>query len=120
MHLAATLGALGLTRSNADRCVFVGHAPSGAVDCVVAFHVDDIIVSAASVARHRDVSTHLLAHYRVTVMGECKWVVGIKVTRTPTSLTLSQVAYAAQIVSRFGLAEANPVDTHDPGKAGAS
>ncbi|KAJ2968982.1 hypothetical protein NUW54_g13069 [Trametes sanguinea] len=102
---------LGFTRLTSDQCVYL-RVRSGAT-CIMAVHVDDMTILASSLETTESLKRELSAHFELSDLGPIRQVVGLEVLRDPTArmLTLWQTQYIDRILARFGMADANPVDT---------
>src|SRR5205807_8583835 len=54
---------------------------------------------------------HLKTHFKLTIKGGLKYILGIEVTSTEHSLELSQRQYITNILERFGMENCRPVST---------
>ena len=102
---------LGLTRCENDQAVWYTFLPDLAV--IVGIHVDDCIIVANSVKVVHSLLDEIASQHEIVRLGPVNWLLGFKVERDRSKgiLTISQAAYIDTILSRFGMAEANPVST---------
>lgn len=93
---------------DADPCVYAHYTKTGEVDCIIAVHVDDILIAAGETMLAR--TKQLLGkHYSMKDLGELSWYLGIKVTFSPDrqSVELSQRAFALDILRQYRMEKAN-------------
>ena len=78
---------LGFTRSEADHGVFYKEVGKDII--ILAFHVDDGMVTGSSVALINKFKVDMNAKYKLTDLGAANWLLGIKITRDFINKTLS-------------------------------
>ena len=49
--------------------------------------------------------------FKVVSLGHAKWILGVKIEKTPQGIQLSQEKYAQDIITKFGMKNAKPVIT---------
>lgn len=109
---------MGFTRSNGDWSVY--HRPT--IDrCGEAFlvaYVDDMLISSPSRSATAQIKQDLAKKWRMTDLGEAKFVLGLRITRDQSrgTITLSQEAYIDTLLEKFDMVDAAPVST--PAEAG--
>jgi hypothetical protein len=108
-HLDATLSKMGFQRSMADPCLYT-KSKDGDIVAVFTVYVDDIIIGAATLQDINDYAKMLKSEYKITSLGACKYILGIKVDYNINvgTLRLSQAAYALRILQRFNMEHSNP------------
>jgi histone deacetylase 1/2 len=77
----------------------------------VLVYVDDIIVASSSHQATEALLKDLQQDFALKDLGNLHYFLGIEVKRTPGGLLLSQERYAADVLARFGMDKAHPVDT---------
>jgi hypothetical protein len=70
--------------------------------------VDDITLYGPDSPMMKNVKNTLKSKFEVTNFGDLHWLLGIQIKFRPKSIELSQTAYIASILSRFGLQDYNP------------
>jgi transposase InsO family protein len=99
---------LGFTRSEADHGVF--YKEVGKHILVLAFHVDDGMVTGSNVTLINKFKQDMNEKYKLTDSGAASWLLGIKITRdlVNRTLSLSQHAYIEAIITRFNFNDLKP------------
>jgi hypothetical protein len=106
---------IGFKQSRSDSSLFVyGHGENMAY---LLLYVDDIILSASSTTLLRQLITSLQSEFKLKDMGPVHYFLGIDVRRTAAGFTLSQSAYAQELLERAGMANCNPSPTPADAKA---
>lgn len=108
------LAKLGFEKSSADPSLYTlrdGSRHDGAVKCIALFYVDDGLLAGPDRALIDDVSTKLNAEFEITRGGPARYILGIQIRRdrASRSLDLSQSAYIRDVLTRFGMQDANPL-----------
>ena len=110
--LRRTFLELGYSVSTADEAVFFKIiSPTDYV--IVGAAVDDFTILADSEASAVKIQDQLNAAFEIVRLGELNWILGIHANRDRKNRTLAlgQQSYIDQIISRFNLANSNPVIT---------
>lgn len=71
--------------------------------------VDDLLLATDSADFAETFGNALAKTYKLSVMGQPKWMIGLKVGRHLDSISLSQERYILDMAERFGQADCNPV-----------
>jgi hypothetical protein len=95
----------GYTRCVKDKCVFVKKENGSTTILVV--YVDDIIVASDSEEERKSIKDAIGRKFKTHDLGSLNYILGIKVTRTPTTLHFSQAHYAEKILQTFGMEQAS-------------
>lgn len=66
-------------------------------------YVDDMLVITPSQEEYNSLLSYLEGHFTLTVLGDARHILGIRLERTTKGFTLSQETYIKKLVSRFGL-----------------
>jgi hypothetical protein len=74
---------------------------------VLAVYVDDVIITGPTNTVDTIVST-LTERFKLTGGGDAQWCLGVKISQTDNTITLSQKAYIDTILARFGQTTAKP------------
>lgn len=101
---------LGFVASDADPCLFVLDASTTPTYMLV--YVDDLLIAAPSVAAVERIKSLVLQRFSAHSLGEAKLFLGMSVVRDRPKglLWLHQSRYARDVVKRFGLEHAKPVN----------
>jgi hypothetical protein len=94
----------GYTRCVKDKCVFVKKHNGNTTILIV--YVDDIIVASDEEER-QSIKQAIGQEFKTHDLGPLNYILGIKVTRTPTTLHFSQTHYAEKILQTFGMETAS-------------
>ncbi|POW15070.1 hypothetical protein PSHT_07190 [Puccinia striiformis] len=97
-----------------DPCLFIHQDPN--TFCCVYIHVDDLVIIGPQVQFFKD---KIKARFEMEDLGECNWVLGMRVTRNreARTLTLSQDRYVREILEEFGMAECRSITSPLPTNA---
>ena len=93
-------------RAKADPCLYSRRMPNNRV-VEIAVYVDDLIIAAT----HQDilmlVKKQLSEKFQMKDMGECKYCLGIQVTKTSTGLKLHSTKLIKDVLDRFNMSMCN-------------
>jgi len=108
MQLA--LGELGFKQTEADHAVFLKTWRNGE-RVILAVHVDDCLATGSNQALVNKAKERVNGKYKMTDLGPCKWLLGIKIERDLENHTtsLSQHAYIESILARFNFDDVKPL-----------
>ncbi|KAI7948485.1 hypothetical protein MJO29_010150 [Puccinia striiformis f. sp. tritici] len=97
-----------------DPCLFIHQDPTRF--CCVFIHVDDLIIIGPDVDFFK---TQIKARFEMEDLGECNWVLGMRVTRNRQrrTLTLSQDRYIREILEEFDMLDCRPIAAPLPNNA---
>jgi len=110
-ELTATLISHGFVPLQADQNVFV-HRNEGVIDCVIAAHVDDLLISALPHTIEK-VSKILSDRFEMKDLGELSWYLGVNVewASDRSSVHLSQEAYINDLLKEYRMEDCTPRST---------
>ena len=108
-RLREALVRFGFTRCQVEHCVFYKHKDGHLAIIVVA--VDDLTLTASSVALMHATKAQLKTKFNMTDDGDIHWLLGIKIThdRNARTISLSQKSYIDSMLSRYHLNRAKLV-----------
>ncbi|THH21687.1 hypothetical protein EUX98_g8303 [Antrodiella citrinella] len=115
--LNAALLSIGFLRVKADASVYV--YARGSCRVIIPIHVDDITLVGPSKPEIEQIISELSQHFKLRVLGDTSWLLGIEIIRdrAKCSLSLSQRQYVVNMLDRFGFSSCSPVSTPmEPGK----
>jgi transposase InsO family protein len=92
-----------------DSCVFI--RGSGDDLELITVWVDDLLIFTTSDECMTKLKQDLNSVFELTDLGEPNKIVGIEITQTPDSITISQKQYIESILRREGMENCNPVST---------
>jgi hypothetical protein len=99
----------GFKRVCSDPCVYIKWDGDNVI--ILTVWVDDILLFATSEKLIEQIISDIRSVWEVTVLGEPTKIVGIEITQTSDSITISQKMYIKTILEREGLGEINSVST---------
>jgi ribonuclease HI len=97
--------------SSADPGFFIKEEDSSTVWILV--YVDDILVAAKNLSEVEHFIRTFLTKFEARDLGDASFFLGMEITRdlTQETIKLTQVKYANEVVSRFGMKDCNPTVT---------
>ena len=103
---------LGFTRAMADDCLYVLQE-HGKIVLIVLIYIDDMAIAGKEIPGIILFKQNLSKDFKITDLGEIKFILGIQITRDRSNylLYLNQSAYITQILVRFGMLDVKPVST---------
>jgi hypothetical protein len=106
------LGELGFKRTEADHAVFLKTWKNGE-RVILAVHVDDCLATGSNQILVNEAKERVNGKYKMTDLGPCKWLLGIKIERDLKNHTtsLSQHAYIESILACFNFDDVKPLST---------
>ena len=101
----------GMTRSQADACVYV--RTNGKQKLYITVWVDDLIIAGSDMGIIKDFKDAIARRFKMKDLGELTSVLGMEAINDPTTgdIKLTQVTYLKKVLERFGLSDCNPVGT---------
>jgi Reverse transcriptase (RNA-dependent DNA polymerase) len=107
--LRKALEELGFKRTEADHGVFVRRWEDGRF-VAMGVHVDDCMAIGTTQGLLNEFKVRMNKKYRLTDLGSCRWLLGIKIERDLEGETtaLSQHAYIDSIITRFNFDDLKP------------
>lgn len=98
-------------RLQTDACVYVHR--TGTLVIFVALYVDDLLLLSNSLSKLNSLKEELAGRFEMKDLGEAHFILGIQIERdrSARTLSLSQQAYIAKIVERYGMTNSKPVAT---------
>ncbi|KAI7958287.1 hypothetical protein MJO29_006504 [Puccinia striiformis f. sp. tritici] len=102
---------INFTPAGADPCLFI-HQDS-TQPCFVFVHVDDMVIFGPNVQFFKD---HINSRFEMEDLGECTWVLGMRVTRNRAERTISlcQDRYISEMLDEFGMSDCRPISAPLP------
>nr|GFA45932.1 copia protein [Tanacetum cinerariifolium] len=99
----------GFHHSRCDTSLFIYR--QGADIAYLLLYVDDIVLTASSIAFLQQIITSLHAEFYMTDLGPLNYFLGVCVTRDTFEMFLSQQKYATEVLERAGMLTFNPCRT---------
>lgn len=99
----------GFKRICSDPCVYTKRDGDGVA--ILTVWVDDLLLFASSDKLIEQTIADVRSVWEITVLGEPTKIVGIEITQTDDSITISQKVYIKSILEREGLSGINSVTT---------
>ena len=100
-HLARLLINFKFRQSNADTCFFINDDDKDII--LVVTYVDDIIMASCSLSRITEFESSIADYLRVKLIGDIQYILGWKVSEHESGVIISQEAYIARILEKFGM-----------------
>jgi hypothetical protein len=100
-----------LTRCRSDYCLY--YANRGGKVLIVGCYVDDLVITGNCPKLIRDFKADIGTRFKITDMGELKWILGMEVVRDRKNrtLTLHQRKYINDILDLFKMQDCHPKAT---------
>ena len=92
-----------------DKCIYSKYEDNTCV--VICLYVDDMLIFRISLEVVCETKKFLGSKFDMNDLGEAKVIPGIKITRTPNGLKLSQEHYVEKILRKFEHFDCKPVST---------
>ncbi|GJS88782.1 ribonuclease H-like domain-containing protein [Tanacetum coccineum] len=108
-RFAAYAARVGFIHSRCDTSLFIYRR--GSDTAYLLLYVDDIILTASSIAFLQSIIATLHAEFSMTDLGSLNYFLGISVTRNTSGMFLSQQKYASELLERAGMLTCNPCRT---------
>ncbi|RVW75946.1 Retrovirus-related Pol polyprotein from transposon TNT 1-94 [Vitis vinifera] len=103
----------GYSINDANKCIYNKYEDNTCV--VICLYVDDMLIFGTSLEVVHETKKFLGSKFDMKDLGEAKMILGIKITRTPNGLKLSQEHYVEKILRKFEHFDCKPVSTpYDP------
>lgn len=107
--LDQVLREFGAKPTNSDHCFYV--YGKGEKLTLIAVYVDDIIVASNNPTILKKLKNHLNSNFEIKDLGEINYCLGVEFTRSDRKICMNQRGYINELLSRFGMTEANTVGT---------
>ena len=117
-RIAAFLQTLRFTSTRSDASLFVYH--HGVDTTYLLLYVDDIILTASTVALLQRLTARLRDEFALKYLGPLNYFLGIEVVRRPDGFFLHQQRYAHELLDRAGMLNCKPAPTPVDTKAKVS
>ncbi|KAL0416521.1 UNVERIFIED_CONTAM: Retrovirus-related Pol polyprotein from transposon RE2 [Sesamum latifolium] len=101
-----------LTQSANDHCLFTKGTPNGLMALLV--YVDDILVTAPSLADIRSVKDYLHSLFTIKDLGDARYFLGLEIARNSDGMYVAQTKYVQDIVRDTGMMNAKCTSTPFP------
>ena len=110
IEINAFLCDYGLTATSGDHCIYFKRYTDGIM--IVCLYVDDILIGHPSEERVLRLMTALNVKYQVKDLGYPKQFLGVRIRKCGEGeLRLSQASYTEEVLHRFAMETANPIET---------
>jgi len=107
--LTKTLQEFGLKKSSNDPCIFYKGRDQQLI--LVAAYVDNIIIASQDYSKIDSLKKFLSRNFKVKDLGRMHYCLGIKFSQENGSVKMKQAGYIRDILTRFGMSDANNVTT---------
>ncbi|KAL2237380.1 UNVERIFIED_CONTAM: Retrovirus-related Pol polyprotein from transposon RE2 [Sesamum indicum] len=112
VELTLKLTEFGFTQSAFDHCLFTKRTDDGLLALLV--YIDDIVVTAPSLALIQSVKDYLHALFTIKDLGDAWYFLGLEIVRGSDGLYLAQTKYVRDIISDTGMSSTKSVSTLFP------
>ena len=103
----------GYSINDVDKCIYSKYEDNTCV--VICLYVDDMLIFRTSLEVVCETKKFLGSNFDMKDLRETKVILGIKITRTPNGLKLSQKHYVEKILRKFEHFDCKPMSTsYDP------
>ena len=103
----------GYSINDVDKCIYSKYEDNTCV--VICLYVDDMLIFGTSLEVVCETKKFLGSKFDMKDLGEAEVILGIKITRTPNGLKLSQEHYVEKFIRKFEHFDCKPVSTpYDP------
>jgi hypothetical protein len=123
LQIHTVLAGLGFTHAYSDAGVYVyiGRSQDGEGIIIIILYVDDLTLLGDSSKEISRIKITLSKRFDMTDLGEIDSYLAVRITRDRSlkRIDMDQTRYIAEIVRRFGMADANPTRTPLPAGADA-
>jgi histone deacetylase 1/2 len=100
---------IGFTRCPYDQYLF--YRQQGSDVLLLLIYVDDILLTGSSPSQISAFITHLSSVFCMKDLGDVHYFLGLQITRTGITLSITQTRYLLPLLHKFGLTGAKPVAT---------
>jgi len=108
-ELDEKLKRFGFQRLRSDPCVYIKRDGDGLI--IITVWVDDLLLFAKPDELMEQTKSDLQTEWEMTDLGEPTKIIGVEITQTEDSITISQKVYVESILECEGLSEINSVTT---------
>ena len=109
-HLSTWMVKDGFTRSLVDPCLYIKNIGKDNAMFVTVW-VDDTIIASRNESDVMALKERLKANFKMSDLGPINFCLGIEVTRTPTTIAITQRKFVGEILERFGMSDCKAVTT---------
>ena len=105
---------IGFTRLRSDTCVYVKKSKTNEL-IIIAVFVDDMPITYHKRDEQEwlEIKQQFMKRFRMKDMGECKLILGMRITRNRSSrtLTIDNQVYIEKVLDTFGMTHCKPLET---------
>ena len=103
----------GFSINDADKCIYSKVENNSSI--IICLYVDDILIFGTNLQVVIETKSFLRSKFDMKDLGEVEVILGIKISRTPNGINLSQEHYVKKILRRFEHFDCKLVSTpYDP------
>ncbi|KAJ9562187.1 LOW QUALITY PROTEIN: hypothetical protein OSB04_007347 [Centaurea solstitialis] len=95
----ATVTSFGFRHNGADRCIYSKYTKEFTV--VICLYVDDMLIIGTNLAGILETKDYLSSNFKMKDLGEVDTILGIKVKRSESEISLNQSHYIEKILTKF-------------------
>jgi len=97
--------------SLADPCLYILNSTESRTFLAITIYVDDIITVTNNQTKRNQIIDELGKKFKITDLGRINWILGTHLEINNSNIKVGQEAYTQDILSRFKMTEAKPVQT---------
>jgi hypothetical protein len=101
-HFVDFLKSINFKQCIKDFCVFILRTADGGIVIIVVY-VDDLIIASINNKLRLLVKRQIMEAFKTRDLGNLNFLLGMRITRTPTSIKSDQAAYATKILHEFDI-----------------
>ena len=99
--------------NESDKCIYYKCADN--ICTIICLYVDDLLIFGTNIIVVNEVKSMSSSNFVMKDLGEASVILGIRITRTATSLSLDQSHYIEKILKKYNYNDCRPVHTpYDP------
>jgi len=100
----------GFKINECDKCAYIKHTPNAYV--IVCLYVDDMSIIANSHELMLNTKRMLTKHFDMKDIGVVNVILGIKISRIPKEIIISQFHYIESVLKKYNILEESPAKTY--------
>ena len=94
----------------ADPCLYIYKDDLGNF-LAIGIHVDDFLIIDNNPELRQKFIEDMSKSFKLDFLGDAKWVLQVKITRTPNSITIDQSKYIKDVLEKFEMTNCKPAST---------
>ena len=98
-------------RSDVDPCLYTYNTQDDSIYFILVIYVDDLIIISNKPSLRESLVKNLSKDFKIVDIGHAKWILGVKIEKTPTGIVLNQDKYVMDILTKYGMKDCKPAVT---------